>query len=202
MEVPNTIYMVGEISLFRRCVDLFISPLAIIVSLPLYLSVIVWYLIHGETSFVYRQQRVGSCGKIFTMYKFRTMCKDAEPQFPLLSSSSDSRVMSWCRHLRRYHLDELPQLFNVLFGDMTFIGPRPERAFFIDQILVKYPDFRLILQLKPGISSYGMVKFGYADSVDKMIQRAAYDIEYAQNRSFLFDLKVLYLTFSYIFKNS
>jgi len=137
---------------------------------------------------------LGKDGKPFRIYKFRTMYTNAEPDGPQLSNIDDVRVTPYGRFMRKYRLDELPQFWNVIKGDMSLVGPRPERLHFVEQIVSKAPQYYLTQQVLPGITSWGMVKYGYADSVEKMIQRLEYDIIYLENQSLLIDLKILVFT--------
>ncbi|MGB1932103.1 MAG: sugar transferase, partial [Flavobacteriales bacterium] len=142
-------------------------------------------------SIIYKQERIGQYGKKFNIYKFRSMYEDAEKEGPKLSSKTDSRITPWGRVMRRIRLDETPQFFNVLFGHMSFVGPRPERDFFANQLIKKAPHYKHIYRVKPGITSWGMVKFGYAENVDEMLERLKYDILYIENMSLLIDLKIM-----------
>lgn len=119
----------------------------------------------------------------------------SEPEGPLLSSLNDERITPFGRFLRRYRLDELPQLWNVLRGEMSMVGPRPERRFYMERIVDLAPHYHLVYRVKPGITSLGMVKYGYADSVEKMVERLEYDLIYLKNQSLLMDLKILLFTF-------
>ncbi|NLT02278.1 MAG: sugar transferase, partial [Bacteroidales bacterium] len=149
---------------------------------------------------LFKQERIGKNGKPFMIYKFRTMFVDAEKDGPRLSCKEDPRVTPFGRLMRRYRLDELPQFVNVLKGDMSLVGPRPERQYFVDKIIEKAPHYYLTQSVLPGITSWGMVKFGYANSVDKMIDRLAYDMLYLENQSLLIDLKILLFTLKPLFK--
>lgn len=142
----------------------------------------------------YRQKRIGLQGKAFNIIKFRSMYKDAEAAGPQLSSEQDDRITPWGRVMRKYRLDELPQFLNVIIGEMSIVGPRPERQFYIDQILAKAPHYRHVQKVKPGITSWGMVKFGYAENVDEMIERLKYDLIYIENMNLLNDFKILFYT--------
>ncbi|MCD7973555.1 MAG: sugar transferase [Candidatus Azobacteroides sp.] len=143
---------------------------------------------------VFKQKRVGKSGKEFYMYKFRTMKINAELEGPSLSVEDDPRITSVGKWMRKYRLDELLQFWNVLKGDMSIVGPRPERQYFIDHIVKKAPYYYLLYRVKPGITSWGMVKYGYAQSVDEMIERLNYDIIYLENMSLMVDLKILIYT--------
>ena len=142
----------------------------------------------------FRQQRIGKGGKPFWIYKFRSMYVDAEIKGPQLSREDDPRVTPWGRVMRKWRLDELPQFWNVLRGDMSLVGPRPERQFFIDQITLRAPHYRQLLKVRPGITSWGQVKYGYASNVDQMLQRLKYDILYIENMSLALDFKILAYT--------
>jgi putative colanic acid biosynthesis UDP-glucose lipid carrier transferase len=139
----------------------------------------------------YTQERIGQGGKPFTIYKFRTMRQDAEVEGPQLAQSVDPRITPYGHFLRKSRLDELPQLLNVLKGDMTLVGPRPERQFFIDRITEMAPNYKRLQQLKPGLTSLGIVSFGYASSVEEMIERQRHDQYYFENRSWYLDLFIL-----------
>ena len=142
-------------------------------------------------SIIYKQERNGQHEKKFNIYKFRSMYEDAEKDGPKLSSKTDSRITPWGRIMRRIRLDETPQFFNVLFGHMSFVGPRPERDFFANQLIKKAPHYKHIYRVKPGITSWGMVKYGYAENTDEMLERLKYDILYIENMSLLIDLKIM-----------
>ena len=142
----------------------------------------------------FRQERIGYLGQPFWMYKFRTMYVNAEEKGPSLSSEDDPRVTPFGRIMRKYRLDELPQFWNVLKGDMSLVGPRPERKYFIDEIVKAAPYYYLLHNVRPGITSLGMVKYGYAASVDKMVERMEYDILYYENMSLTLDLTILIYT--------
>ena len=125
------------------------------------------------------------------MIKFRSMIPDAEKNGPELSSDNDPRITNWGKVMRKWRLDELPQLVNIIKGEMSLVGPRPERKFYIDQILLQHPEYNYLLKVKPGLSSWGMVKFGYAESVQKMIERMPYDLMYIENVSLSLDFKIM-----------
>lgn len=149
---------------------------------------------------IYRQDRIGYRGRRFRICKFRTMRTDAEAQGPQLSSENDPRITSLGRCLRKYRLDELPQFWNVLRGDMSLVGPRPEREYFIRQIMERAPQYTLLHQIRPGITSWGMVKYGYASSVDEMVKRLNFDLIYLANVSMAVDLKILIYTVKTVVK--
>lgn len=148
---------------------------------------------------IFSQERVGCKGKVFCIYKFRSMYENAEENGPALSSENDMRITAWGKIMRKWRLDELPQLWNILKGEMSFVGPRPERKFYINEINKHTPYFRFLLKAKPGLTSWGMVQFGYASSVEEMIKRMKYDLVYVENISLLLDLKIMLYTLRTIF---
>lgn len=148
----------------------------------------------------YSQQRLGLHGKPFLIYKFRSMYMGAEKETPLLTGENDERVTPWGKIMRKYRIDELPQLYNVLNGDMSIVGPRPERAYYVEQIVKKAPHYRLLFNVKPGVTSWGEAKYGYAENVDEMIERMAYDLVYLENQSLVMDLKILLYTVGVVFR--
>lgn len=178
----------------KHLLDRILSGLALLLLSPLFVYLIVRVRLDSPGSVWYCQQRLGRDGKPFNMYKFRTMREQAEALGPQLSFANDPRVTSYGRFMRRYRLDELPQFWNVLKGDMSLVGPRPERQFFVDQIVKTAPHYYLLQQVKPGITSWGMVKYGYAGTVEAMVRRLQYDVLYLENQSLLIDLKILAFT--------
>ena len=170
------------------------SVVALLLLSPLF-AYIAWRVKKDSPGPVFfRQERIGYLGQPFWMYKFRTMYVNAEENGPLLSSEDDLRVTPFGRIMRKYRLDELPQFWNVLKGDMSLVGPRPERKYFIDEIVKTAPYYYLLHNVRPGITSLGMVKYGYAASVDKMVERMEYDILYYENMSLTLDLTILIYT--------
>ena len=142
----------------------------------------------------YSHERIGLHGKPFQIHKFRSMYVDAEKNGPALSSKEDPRITPFGKHMRKTRMDELPQFWNVLIGEMSLVGPRPERQHFIDKIVVKAPHYRHLHKVKPGITSWGQVKYGYAENVDEMIERLKYDLLYIENMSMYVDFKILIYT--------
>ena len=170
------------------------SVVALLLLSPLFVY-IAWRVKRDSPGPVFfRQERIGYLGQPFWMYKFRTMYVNAEENGPSLSSEDDPRVTPFGRVMRKYRLDELPQFWNVLKGDMSLVGPRPERKYFIDEIVKTAPYYYLLHNVRPGITSLGMVKYGYAASVDKMVERMEYDILYYENMSLTLDLTILIYT--------
>ena len=174
--------------------DKLCAVLVLIILSPLFLY-IAWRVKRDSPGPVlFKQERIGFRGKPFIIYKFRTMYVGAEDSGPSLSRENDSRITPFGGVMRKYRLDELPQFWNVLKGDMSLVGPRPERKFYIDQIVKKAPFYYLLHNVRPGITSLGMVKFGYAGNVDQMIERLAYDVLYYENMSLILDVKILIYT--------
>ena len=181
---------------FKRGFDVVLSALLLIVFSPLIgLCALAIYIEDGKPV-IYRQERIGKNGKPFNILKFRSMRMDAEQGGPALcGGASDDRLTKVGRFLRQHHLDELPQLWNVLRGDMSFIGYRPERQYYIDQIMERNPRYRYLYQIRPGVTSYATLYNGYTDTLEKMLTRLDLDLYYLRNHSVLFDAKVLGLTF-------
>jgi polysaccharide biosynthesis protein PslA len=177
--------------MIKRAVDVvcsaaglvFLSPLIMYIALRVYLS--------SKGPVIYSQERVGYLGRIFRIHKFRSMYMNAEADGPRLASKCDVRITPWGRIMRRWKLDELPQLWNVLIGDMSMVGPRPEREYYISQLQQKKQPFDQLLQVKPGLTSLGMIRFGYAANVEEMSKRLSYDLYYIQNRSLAMDLRII-----------
>lgn len=175
----------------KRMIDVVLSGMSLIIlSIPMALTALAVKLDSSGPVF-YRQKRIGYRRQPFNIIKFRTMCADAETTGPRLSSDNDPRITKVGRVLRKYRIDELPQFWNVLKGDMSLVGPRPEREYFIRQILERAPYYTLVHQVRPGITSWGMVKYGYATSVNEMVARLHYDLVYLSNMSLLVDFKIL-----------
>jgi exopolysaccharide biosynthesis polyprenyl glycosylphosphotransferase len=175
----------------KRLIDILFSLLALIISSPVLLFIAVRTALSSQGGIIYSQERIGYKGKPFTIYKFRSMVADAEKNGPALSSDNDPRITKWGKTMRKWRLDELPQLWNIIKGDMSLVGPRPERKEYIDQLMLQTPYYRYLLRAKPGLTSWGMVQFGYASSVEEMIQRMEYDLVYIENASLLLDLKIM-----------
>jgi lipopolysaccharide/colanic/teichoic acid biosynthesis glycosyltransferase len=184
----------------RSISDPFLSVLILIVLSPLILLVSIIVKISGRGPVIYTQDRIGINGKPFLIYKFRSMKYNSETGSPLLSGNGGNRVTKTGRFLRRYRIDEIPNFINVIKGDMTIVGPRPERQFFIDEILKTKPEYIDLQKIKPGITSWGQIKFGYASNVQEMIERSKYDLYYLKHRSVWFDLKILIYTIIVIIK--
>lgn len=180
--------------LLKRLIDVLVSLAMLILLLPLLLYITIRVRMSSSGPVFYSQERIGLNSKPFYIYKFRSMYTNAEAQGPQLSRDEDPRVTPWGRIMRKYRLDELPNFWNVLRGDMSLVGPRPERQFFIDQIVPRAPHYKQLLKVRPGITSWGQVKYGYASNVDEMIQRLKFDILYIENMSLALDIKILLYT--------
>ena len=178
----------------KRIFDILLATLILVLALPLILFSAIMVFATSKGPIFFAQERVGLRGKKFNIIKFRSMVANAEENGPQLSSEHDPRITKWGRIMRKYRLDELPQLFNVLKGEMSIIGPRPEREFYINQIVKIAPYYKQLHRIKPGITSWGMVKFGYAETVEEMVLRLRYDLIYLENVNLLNDLKILLYT--------
>ena len=180
----------------KRVFDIVFSSLALIITSPLLAAIAIAVKTTSKGPVIYTQERIGYRQRPFNILKFRTMRVDAEANGPQLSNDDDPRITKAGRILRKYRLDELPQFWNVIRGEMSLVGPRPERAYFIEKIVKKAPHYTLVHQVKPGITSWGMVKFGYAREVDEMVERSNYDLIYLANMSVAVDFKILLHTIS------
>lgn len=178
----------------KRLFDIFASILVIVLLSPVYLFTAIMVKLSSPGPIFYKQERIGQHGVPFKMLKFRSMYVNAEDMGPQLSSDDDPRITRWGKFMRKVRLDEIPQFFTVLGGKMSIVGYRPERQFYIDQIVQKAPHYRMLLKIKPGITSWGEVKFGYASTVDEMVERLKYDILYIENMNLAVDIKILIYT--------
>lgn len=179
----------------KRLVDIIVSFIVLILISPLIAIFAVLIKMDSKGPVFFSQERIGYRRKPFNIYKLRTMYTNAESDgVPRLSSADDTRITPLGRFMRKYRIDELPQFWNILKGDMSLVGPRPEREFYIKQIMEQAPYYALMYQIRPGLTSWGMVKYGYAQNVDEMIQRLQYDIIYLENMSMLVDLKIMIYT--------
>ena len=184
----------------KRVADIVLSIIVMLLLLPVYLAVAIIIKLDSKGPVIFKQERVGYHNKVFNIYKFRSMVADAEKDnVPQLSSENDPRVTRVGHYLRKYRIDELPQFWNVVRGDMSLVGPRPERQYYIDQIVARKPAYLLLHQVRPGVTSMGQVKFGYASSVDEMLERLDYDLLYIENMSLLTDIKILVYTIKIVF---
>jgi exopolysaccharide biosynthesis polyprenyl glycosylphosphotransferase len=201
IEVNREIMPAWQRSL-KRIIDVAASIFALLLLSPLYIGLMLAVKLSSTGPIFFKQLRIGHHGKPFYIYKFRTMVVDAEKDGPQLSSTHDHRITPLGRWMRKTRLDELPQFFNVVKGDMSLVGPRPERQFFIDKIMEVAPHYRHLQKVRPGITSWGQVKYGYAENVGQMVQRLKYDILYIENMSLAVDFKILGYTVITVIKGS
>ena len=178
----------------KRIMDLFISIIAIIILSPIFIILSILIKSGSKGKIIFKQERIGFKNEPFQIYKFRSMYIDSEKNGPQLSSKDDNRITNIGRFMRKTRLDETPQFLNVIKGDMSLVGPRPERQYFIDKIITKAPHYKHLSKVKPGITSWGQVKYGYAENVDEMIARLKFDLLYVENMSLSLDLKILFYT--------
>lgn len=186
----------------KRLMDITVSFLVLTLGFVFYLIIAILTRLSSPGPIFYRQERIGKGGKPFKIIKFRSMYINAEAAGPRLSSEHDPRITPWGRIMRKTRLDEFPQFYNVLVGDMSLVGPRPERQFFIDQIVKVAPHYKHLNRVRPGITSLGQVKFGYAENVDQMVRRLKYDIIYIENMSVGMDIKIMLYTVITMLKGS
>lgn len=175
----------------KRTIDIIVSAAVLVIGSPIYLVLSLLVKTSSKGPVLFHQERIGLRGKPFYIIKFRSMFIDAEKNGPALSKEKDNRITPIGRFLRKSRLDETPQFWNVLKGEMSLVGPRPERSFFIKKIIQQAPQYKYLHKVKPGITSWGQVKYGYAENVDEMIERLKFDLIYMENRSLLVDFKIL-----------
>ena len=188
--------------ILKRIMDVSISGFAIIILSPIFLILGILIKIDSRGTILFQQERIGIHNKRFKILKFRSMYIDSEKNGPQLSSENDTRITRIGRFMRKTRLDETPQFYNVIKGEMSLVGPRPERQIFIDQIIAKAPHYKHISKVKPGITSWGQIKYGYAENVDEMIARLKFDLLYVENMSLTLDIKILFYTIIIILKGS
>ena len=184
----------------KRVLDIIISSSALIALSPFLIFTAIMVMFSSKGPIIYKQQRIGLFGRPFYILKFRSMFVDAESGGPALSSKTDSRITKWGRFMRKWRIDELPQFLNIVKGDMSLVGPRPERKHYIDIISQAHAHYKYLHKVKPGLTSWGMVQFGYAENVDEMIDRMRYDLLYIENCSLALDIKIILYTFIVIFQ--
>lgn len=180
----------------KRLIDFFTALICLIIFSPLMLVCYIAVKREDGGPAIFKQERIGRFGRPFNIYKFRSMRMDAEKDGPALyQHENETRMTKTGKFLRAHHLDELPQLWNVVKGEMAFIGPRPERKYFIDQIMQHDPRYTYLYQVRPGVTSYATLYNGYTDTMEKMLRRLELDLYYLEHRSLWFDFKLLVLTF-------
>ncbi len=199
IEIPTDLILPWQ-KILKRIFDVFVSFFGMIIILPFLVFIALKVKKSSAGNIFFKQKRVGINGNQFDIIKFRSMYENAENGTPKLSSENDERITPFGKTIRKYRIDELPQLWNVFVGDMSLVGPRPERKYFIDQIIQTAPQYQLLQRVKPGITSLGMVKFGYASNLQEMLQRMRYDLLYIENISLLMDLKILIYTVMILWK--
>ena len=182
----------------KRLFDIFFSLIGLVLLSPVFLAVYIMLRKQGDGPVIFSQERIGYKGKPFFILKFRTMKMDSENGTPVLAKKGDDRLTPVGKFLREHHLDELPQLWNVFKGEMSFVGPRPERQFFIDRIKEHNPNYDYIYLMRPGLTSHATMYNGYTDTMEKMLVRLQMDLDYLQKRSLLLDLKIIVKTVLYI----
>jgi lipopolysaccharide/colanic/teichoic acid biosynthesis glycosyltransferase len=187
-------------NILKTIIDYSVSAICLLLMLPVIIVLIILIRLTGKGPVIFSQKRIGKSGQPFDIYKFRTMHHGTEEGIPLLSGKNDKRITSLGRFMRKHKLDEIPNLINVIRGEMTLVGPRPEQPYFIEQIIQKAPEYKMVYGFKPGITSWGQVKYGYASDVDQMVERLKYDLYYLKNRSLWFDFRIALYTLEIVLK--
>ena len=183
----------------KRCLDVMGACVGLVLLSPVFLLIYLLLKKQGYGSAIFSQERIGYKGLPFRIYKFRTMCEESEVDgLPRLAEKDDVRLTPIGKYLRVYHLDELPQLWNVLKGDMSFVGPRPERRYFIDLIMEETSDYEYIYLMRPGLTSKATLHNGYTDTMEKMLIRLRMDLDYLRRRSLWLDTKIIFTTTIYL----
>jgi len=186
--------------IIKTLLDYSISILFLLLLIPVILILTITIKISGKGPVIFSQKRIGRSGMPFTIYKFRSMHFGTEEGIPLLSGREDTRITAVGRFMRKHKFDEIPNFINVLKGEMSIVGPRPEQQYFVEKIAAIVPEYQRLQDIKPGITSWGQVKYGYASNVEQMVERLKYDLNYLEKRSLWFDLKIAVYTVGIIFK--
>ncbi len=197
---PIPVHMTSWQLAVKRCFDFVFALIGIVIFSPLFLIIYIVLLAQRDGNPIFAQERVGMGGRLFHIYKFRTMCVDAENGTPLLAQKGDDRLTPVGKFLRTHHLDELPQLWNVLKGDMSFVGYRPERKYFIDQIMQHDVRYEFLYQMRPGITSDATIYNGYTDTMEKMLERLSMDLHYLKTASLKGDIIIILKTLGIVAK--
>lgn len=195
-------YWKGWKSVFKRCFDIVISLFFLLILSPVYLLISFIVLVTAGAPVFYTQERVGKNNRIFKIIKFRTMKHNAEIDGPMLALENDERIVGFGKMMRKWRIDELPQFINVLLGDMSIVGPRPERLSFVEELKKRNSNYEILFNVKPGITSMGMVKYGYASTIEEMLERFQFDYEYMQHLSLKQDVQILFNTITVLFEGS
>lgn len=180
--------------IIKRLLDIVIASGGLILLFPLLIYIAIKIKLDSAGPVFYFQERIGLHGIPFVIFKFRSMYENSEMNGPALSSVNDKRITKWGNTIRKWKLDELPQLLNVIIGDMSLVGPRPERKYYVDKVSEIHPYFKYLHQVKPGLTSLGMIKFGYAQNVEQIIKRMKYDMAYLESYSLYLDFRIIYYT--------
>jgi exopolysaccharide biosynthesis polyprenyl glycosylphosphotransferase len=199
LNISNQVQPVWQANI-KQIIDYSVAIVLLFLLIPVMLALSIAIKLSGRGPVIYSQQRIGRFGKPFTIYKFRSMINNTEKEKPLLSGKKDTRITTIGRFMRKHRLDEIPNFFNVIKGEMSLVGPRPERQYFINQIIMKAPQYKKLQKIKPGITSWGQVKYGYASNIDEMIERLDYDLLYLENMSLYVDLKIIIYTLGIVIK--
>jgi lipopolysaccharide/colanic/teichoic acid biosynthesis glycosyltransferase len=194
------VYRIKMYPILKTIIDYAVSISCLVVLSPLIIILCMVILITEGCPVIYSQKRTGKNEKSFDIYKFRSLKHGTNLGTDLIVDKHDERITRVGRFMRKYKLDEIPNFVNVLLGDMSVVGPRPEQEYYIEKIVLKAPDYMRLLEVKPGITSFGQVKFGYASNVDEMVERLKYDLYYMENRSFIFDLRIIFQTIVIVLK--
>jgi lipopolysaccharide/colanic/teichoic acid biosynthesis glycosyltransferase len=180
--------------IIKRVSDIILSFFTLVITFPVFLTLAILIKVNSKGPVIFRQERIGLYGKPFTLLKFRTMKEDAEPDGPMLSNPNDPRVTTIGIYMRKHKLDEIPNFLNVFWGEMSIVGPRPERQFYLDLLRKENPEADLLLNVKPGITCTGQIVYGYATDIKEMVERLDYELEYVKAPSLRKDALIMWQT--------